>query len=194
MHKVVKVVDDVYGKNFQVDRGLFASVIADLVKNNTAFPEITNVRIEKKLVRAKENGKSVKKDGKVERVERDVMTVRFVDDSWVEVVRNPEDGQYEMVALVYALVKRLMGKPNANGYVHGSGFMRKLKDVLDNASTPKKDAETKAATIKAKEESDKKEHEKALERKALHPSIGSRLRDLEDKFMVIIDKLDKMTK
>lgn len=194
MHKVVKVVDDVYGKNFQVDRGLFASVIADLVKNNTAFPEITNVRIEKKLVRAKENGKSVKKDGKVERVERDVMTVRFADDSWVEVVRNPEDGQDEMVALVYALVKRLMGKPNENGYVHGSGFMRKLKDVLDNASTPKKDAETKAATIKAKEESDKKEHEKALERKALHPSIGSRLRDLEDKFMVIIDKLDKMTK
>ena len=57
-----------------------------------------------------------------------------------------------------------------------------------------KDAETKAATIKAKEESDKKEHEKALERKALHPSIGSRLRDLEDKFMVLVDKLDKIAK
>lgn len=194
MHKVVKVVDDVYGKNFQVDRGLFASVIADLVSNNTAFPEITNVRIEKKLVRAKKNGQSVKKDGKVERVERDVMTVRFADDSWVEVVRNPDDGQDEMVALVYAIVKRLMGEPNENGYVHGAGFMRKLKTVLDNASTPKKDAETKAAVIKAKEESDKKEHEKALERKALHPSIGSRLRDLEDKFMTIIDKLDKIAK
>lgn len=194
MHKVVKVVDDVYGKNFQVDRDLFASVIADLVSNNTAFPEITNVRIEKKLVRAKKNGQSVKKDGKVERVERDVMTVRFADDSWVEVVRNPDDGQDEMVALVYAIVKRLMGEPNANGYVHGAGFMRKLKTVLDNASTPKKDAEAKAATIKAKEESDKKEHEKALERKALHPSIGSRLRDLEDKFMTIIDKLDKIAK
>ena len=72
--------------------------------------------------------------------------------------------------------------------------MRKLKTVLDNASTPKKDAETKAAVIKAKEESDKKEHEKALERKALHPSIGSRLRDLEDKFMTIIDRLDKIAK
>lgn len=194
MHKVVKVVDDVYGKNFQVDRGLFAGVISDLVKNNTAFPEITNVRIEKKMVRARENGKSVKKDGKVERVERDVMTVRFADDSWVEVVRNPDDGQDEMVALVYAIVKRLMGKPNENGYVHGSGFMRKLKDVLDNASTPKKDAETKAATIKAKEESDKIAHEKALERKAMNPSIGSRLRDLEDKFVILCDKLDKIAK
>lgn len=67
---------------------------------------------------------------------RDVTKIDENGKSYVESedlgIETADEASKEM-GLVYALAKRLVGKPDANGTIEGNGFGRKLKDLVSDA-------------------------------------------------------------
>lgn len=166
---------------------ILSSVIASLSRNNTFCPNIKKCYLEKDVKR-----RILDRDTKkMTKVLRDVLRVSFTDGTWVEVVRNPTDNDDMSTAVLYAIIKRLYGKPTSGGYVNGCGFMNKIKDVVKNIVTPQKEEEEKRRKMEAKKESDNKSHTEAMIRKEKNPSLGIRMRNLEDKFEKLIEKLSK---
>ena len=194
MNTVINSYINEYGENqlmISDDDFVVKGCLASLAKNNTFCPNITSIY--KSIVKSAKRdkyGKKIKDEGgKVVRFDQPQMTVRFADGTWTSVKLNENDTADDMTALIYAIVKRILGKVSNTGYVTGDGFMNKLKKFIDNCITEdklKKEAEDKKV---AKEAEDKKNHEDAEARKAKNPSIGLRLRNLEDKFEKLIETL-----
>ena len=161
-----------------------ASALSDICRNNTAFPDIVDAYEYKKNVR------TVNKEGKKETVKKTALRVSFADGSWTDVVKSDEDEDDRIVALLYAIVKRLFGTPTEGGYVIGDGFMNKVKKIVKGIRTDETDKELKEKRIKEKEEEDRKAHEEAVQRKKDKPSIGSRLASLEKNFSTLCEKLN----
>jgi len=179
MHKIIEVGSN--GK-FHVTGNdeYLANVLADIANNNTAFPDVVDLYSFKKDVKIETKDK----DGNVvyEKVKKDALRVYFADGSWTDVVKSDEDKNDPITAILYAVVKRLLGVPTGSGYVVGNGFMGKLKKFAKKIRTEESDAKAKAERIERKKEEDRKAHEAAVKRHEAHPSIGRRLRSLEDKF------------
>ena len=192
-------VDDGFGNPVITDNDEnLKSCINSLIRNNTFFPNIVNIKTDyikvrdKNAEKAEENkAKKNKKKYEFKKIIRDCkqMTVRFSDDTWVQVKLNPQDSDDPMTALLYAMVKRLFGEPNHSGYVNGSQFMNKLKKMLDNAQTPEKEAKEKELRAKEKAANDKKAHEDAIARKNAHPSLRQCVIDLADVIKGLKEKI-----
>ena len=178
MNSVIEI--DEYGiKHITEDDDILTCVTNSLARNNTFFPNIDKIKIQDidtHVVVMDENGKPKKDDkGKVikEKCKQRQMMVRYADGSWNTVRLNPNDKNDPMVALLYAMVKRLFGVPNDRGYVNGSQFMNKLNNMIKNAETPEKLEDEKAKRAKEKSEHDKAEHDAAEKRKEENPSLHS---------------------
>lgn len=165
-------------------------VFYSLAKNNTFIPNVTKCYLMQNVDR-KVVDKTTKK--KVV-VKRDVLKVSFADGSWTEVVRNPDETADNSVAVVYAIIKRLLGVPNSGGYVSGCGFMKRIQRLAENIITPEKEEQEKQERIRTKAENDKKAHEEAIARKSKNPSLGLRVHNLEEKFDKLMDTLKDNSK
>lgn len=167
------------------DDEVISDVLASLCRNNTFCPNVTKCYLMKNVDR-----KIVDKETKKKVVvKRDVLKVSFADDTWTEVVRNPNEQADDSIAIVYAIIKRMFGEPNAGGYVAGGGFMKRIQKMAQNIITPEKEEEEKQARIKTKAENDKKAHEEAVARRESNPSLGLRVHNLEKKFDELMDIL-----
>lgn len=194
MNTVITTYRDTYTgsiiKGITDDDFIVESVVNSLDRNNTFFPNI--VEVKKDVVQSAKTDKHGKKiydeNGKKVKIPQERMTVKFADGTWVEVKRNSADTDDDGTALLYAIAKRLFGKPTDGGYVTGEGFMNKIKKIVDNIVTTESLEKEKKERIKNKEEEDKKAHEEAQSRKEKNPSLGIRLRNLEDRFNAFMDK------
>lgn len=181
--------------NFYItdDDNILTSVLASMTRNNTFFPNVRSAHVESVLKTKKDEkgNKVVDKDGKLVKVRKDVLTVSFSDGTWTSVTRSESDDNDLAMAFMYAIMKRLFGKPNDAGYVEGDGFMGKLKNLVKNIKTEESENEKKRKRLAEKEEADRKAHEDAVARRNRNPSIGSRLHSLEDKFNTLMDFLGR---
>lgn len=175
---MIKILERTYGKTFGcnnidiLDSESWNNLVESLEKSNAFIPDIKrtlfNVGTKKYTVRD-ENGKTVKdENGKPKTEVRKVLTtvIFFTDGTKCTVTNSEHDGvKFEKnkngievasacskeVGVVYALVKKLAGRPDKNGNILGNGFGRKLHDLVEAAyDTNVEEAKRKAAKAAAK--------------------------------------------
>lgn len=157
---------------------LWNRAMTDINENNTWCPDITRIIYNTKTSDWKrdENGKPVHdKNGKKVRVELEspilATTVEFNDDTKVTVTNSINDkiglakdektgvvtasDAAKEAGLVYAIVKKLIGKADDKGTVTGNGYGRILRDLVAGAwdqNVEEKRAEMQKAVARAKHE------------------------------------------
>lgn len=121
---------EVIGFGITDDVEKLAYLLASLSRNNTFMPNIERI------------------------IYNDPVTkVWFVDGTHVTIKTSSHDTFNKEVGLCYAIIKRLLGKPDENGEIKSDGYMCALKRMVDKAYDQKE--------IKAKKEADKAKKEAA---------------------------------
>ena len=187
--------------------GILEDAARELYEKNCTMPDIARVIYNigtKAYPKLDEDGKRIKENGKLVMTEPvKVLTtiVFFIDGTKVTVTNSEKDGVQFLedkaiatdpesptvlvadetskeMGLVYAIVKRLVGKVDwESGKVEGNGFGRKLRDIGANAyDTNKEDAKNKhlQKVAKAKYEASKGTA------KPKHPSFAETVIDFKD--------------
>lgn len=144
---------EVIGFGLTEDNGKLASLLASLSRNNTFMPNIKRI------------------------IYNDPVTkVWFKDGTHVTIKTSSQDTFNKEVGLCYALIKRLMGKPDENGEIKSDGYMCALKRMVESAYDQKE--------IKAKKEAAKNSPKSEVETKKVvksdKPSLRKCVKDLTE--------------
>ena len=184
---------------------LWRAFTKSMVRNNSFCPAIDNVIFSLKTSETKAvrdaDGKLVidETSGKPKRetvaLEAPILatTVMFTDGTKVSVVNSGHDAvtldpknpkvasaASKEAGIVYAIVKRIFGKPLENGMIDGDGFGRKLRDIAKMAYDP---VLAEAANAKAKEKriaDHKARIAKAKKAAEKHPSLAYTVKNLAE--------------
>ena len=172
------------------DDSVLSQALASLGRNNTFCPNVAKVAVTVEKTAARNDDGSKKRDeaGKVVTRDQKRMTVWFADGTFVKVDLREGDADDPVTALSFAIVKRLFGSLTPSGYVNGGGFLGKLKGFVDAAETPEKLEKARSEAAEARKRAEAEVKKEADE----HPSLGKRLRSLEEKFATVLDVLAAM--
>lgn len=182
--------------------------LSDMVHNNTYCPEpvrvIYNIGTKAYPILDENDKHKRNQDGKLVYGDpvKVLTTIVFFDDGTKVTVTNSEhdgikfinqpvskdpdaptvlvaDSTSKEAGFVYAMVKRLVGKPDENGLIQGDGFGRKLHDIVANAY----DTALEEAKNKHKAKQNKAKHAAKQENakpKAPRPSIAQTAVDFKN--------------
>lgn len=186
------IIDDGYGLHVTDDDGILEAVLASLARNNSFVPGIerTIFSLSKKrnekshrndyvlatTVFFKDGTKTTVKNSMNDRINVATEKIRLSDGT----TRDVETASVESreIGLLYAILKRVICVPEANGSVEGKGFANFLRTKVKGAwnqnveeERTKAENEIRKAKLKAKKPVQKKEEK---------PSLRKCVQDLAD--------------